>query len=285
MKGNPVRNNSKPTSSRSKTNNGKPKEKIASSNSASTNNNNPKRSGNKVSTTVTLPTGRQIELAVCTLPPHAKTRKPNRPIKYITIHYTGYGYHTTSKGAAKDIMRDHSKQSAKAFADFAVDDDTIIMINSDIKNYYNQAIGFDTRKGRTPMRFGKHVTDANNTNSISVEMCSSHKKGTNDSEPNHSGWTLSNKVIENALYLTGVLMYNFNIPKSRVIRHYDAVGKRCPGVFGWNDEAINDEITGKPKVPVQYNNSNKWKQFWNSLQPVKISLSNLVNYINKANNK
>ena len=34
-------------------------------------------------------------------------------------------------------------------------------------------------------------------------------------------------------------MKELNIPKERVIRHYDVTGKSCPGIIGWNEDTIS----------------------------------------------
>ena len=44
----------------------------------------------------------------------------------------------------------------------------------------------------------------------------------------------------------------YNIPKENVIRHYDATGKTCPGVKGWNPEPGS-------------NSESEWEKFKNSL--------------------
>ena len=41
-------------------------------------------------------------------------------------------------------------------------------------------------------------------------------------------------------------MSKYNIPLDKVIRHYDATGKLCPGVIGWNPGTIYDSLTAAP---------------------------------------
>lgn len=57
-------------------------------------------------------------------------------------------------------------------------------------------------------------------------------------------------TLENVITLTKELMKKYNIPKERVIRHYDANGKLCPAF--WCGSSAKDKL---------------WKeQFWNKLE-------------------
>lgn len=76
--------------------------------------------------------------------------------------------------------------------------------------------------------------------------------------PNHSGWYFTKAAIENALKLTRILMRKYNIPKERVIRHYDASGKLCPGLVSWNGGAL---YTTEGKSAGKRNTSEKWEDF------------------------
>lgn len=109
-----------------------------------------------------------------------------------------------------------------------------MQVNPDLKNYYCWAVGD-----------GKGKYGITNENSISIEMCSTLAKGTTANYGNHIGWSISDKVLENTIKLSKILMKKYNIPLDRVVRHYDASRKYCPGLVGWNDGNINDAITGK----------------------------------------
>jgi N-acetylmuramoyl-L-alanine amidase CwlA len=178
------------------------------------------------------------------------TSSPNREIKYITIHYTAGG--SSLPGSAQAIYNVFSQRSASA--DFAVDDRDIVQFNPDLKNYYCWAIG---DKG-----VGTLKSQVMNRNTISIEICSNLKKGTSAAVPNHSGWTFTDASLKNALNLTKYLMKKYNIPRDRVIRHYDVTGKYCPGIVGWNDGTIYD-TTGN--VTKDKNNSSCWTKFKNNL--------------------
>lgn len=176
--------------------------------------------------------------------------KKCRTIKYIVLHYTASS--SSCKGSAMKSRNNFQNSDRDASADFIVDDETIVQANPDPLKNYCWAVGDGNGK------YG--IT---NSNSVSIEMCSTLEKGCSSSAANHNGWTLSDKVLDNALKLTRYLMKTYNIPKDKVVRHYDASRKMCPGVVGWNDAALYDEKTGK-KTSTN-NNSKKWLEWKNKL--------------------
>lgn len=171
------------------------------------------------------------------------SKAPNREIKYLAIHFTAGS--SSKAGSAKSVK--HVFEQRKASADFCVDDRDMIQFNPDLHNYYCWAVGDGNGK------YG--VT---NKNSISIEICSSLKKGTSAAVPNHSGWYFTDAALENAVKLSKYLMKKYNIPIDRVIRHYDASRKSCPGLVGWNDGTLYKEDGSKTK---EKNNSNEWIKF------------------------
>lgn len=176
-----------------------------------------------------------------------------RTIKYIAIHFTAGS--SSKPGKAREIK--HVFETRKASADFAVDDAEMVQFNPDPKNYYCWSVG-DKKAAHV------NVPDGRNINTISIEICSTLQKGTSLAQANHSGWSYTDKAIDNAIKLTKILMKKFNIPVDRVVRHYDISGKLCPGIIGWNDGQLYD-INGKPLVGKR-NNSNKWKEFKDKLK-------------------
>ena len=171
------------------------------------------------------------------------SKAPNREIKYLAIHFTAGS--SSKAGSAKSVK--HVFEQRKASADFCVDDRDMVQFNPDLHNYYCWAVGDGNGK------YG--VT---NKNSISIEICSSLKKGTSAAVPNHSGWYFTDASLENAVKLSKYLMKKYNIPIERVIRHYDASRKSCPGLVGWNDGTLYKEDGSKTK---EKNNSNEWIKF------------------------
>lgn len=180
------------------------------------------------------------------------TRVPNRTIKYLAIHYTAGG--SSAPGRAKS-MKNSWEKAKRASADFGCDDRDMVQFNPDPRNYRCWSVG----DKKNPYSGGGQLYKiATNTNTISIEICSSLKPGASASRTNHEGWYFTEAVLNNAVKLAKILMKKYNIPLERVVRHYDISGKVCPGVLGWNNAGLNDtkgnKITGK-------NNSHKWEEF------------------------
>jgi len=156
------------------------------------------------------------------------TRLQGRKPQYIAIHYTAGS--TSRSGQAMATRNVFLNREASA--DFVVDDAQIVQVNPDPRNYYCWAVG-DAKKTQNggATLYGK----ATNRNTISIEICSTLTKGTSTQMPNHSGWGFTDKALENARQLVRLLMQEYGISKECVIRHYDASGKLCPGIPGWNN--------------------------------------------------
>lgn len=176
------------------------------------------------------------------------TRSKGRKIKYLVIHFTAGS--SSEKGSA--LATRNVFLSRDASADFVVDDETIVQVNPEPKDYYCWAVG----DGR-----GKY--NVTNANSIHIEICSRLKKGTTPSVPNHDGWSFSDSSIDNAVKLSRLLMKRYDIPVENVIRHYDASRKLCPGVIGWNPGVVYDSKTGVKTS--ERSTEDKWKEFKSKL--------------------
>lgn len=158
------------------------------------------------------------------------TSKRNGPIEYIAIHYTSGT--TSAAGKAKDNAIYYAVTNEKASADFFIDDETIVQYNPSPLTRYCWAVGgkvADTSQGG-----GKFFGIAKNSNSISIELCSTNSTGA-ATYPNDPSYSFTSKVISNAVTLTKYLMKEYNIPADHVIRHFDVTGKLCPGIIGWNE--------------------------------------------------
>ena len=184
------------------------------------------------------------------------TKCPGRNITYIAIHYTAGA--SSRKGAAMAV-REVFRQR-RASADFVVDDEEIVQINPDLRNYYCWAVG-DRKNGYTGG--GRLYGKATNKNTISIEICSTLAGGASASVPNHVGWTFTEAALENAKRLVRRLMKEYRVPKDCVVRHYDVSGKMCPGVLGWNDGQMYS-ADGKP-IKGALNNSREWREFLSGL--------------------
>lgn len=175
------------------------------------------------------------------------TKSAGRSIKYLAIHFTAGS--SSVKGRARDVK--HVFEHRKASADFAVDDAEMVQFNPDLKNYYCWAVG-DKKDAKV------NCPDGRNSNTISIEICSSLKKGTSVEKSNHEGWYYSEASLNNAVKLAKILMKKYDIPVDRVVRHYDISGKLCPGIIGWNDGPIYRTDGTKTN---QKNNSDQWVEF------------------------
>ena len=173
------------------------------------------------------------------------TKLPGRTIKYLAIHYTAGS--SSKAGRARAVK--HVFESRQASADFAVDDTEMVQFNPDLRNYYCWAVGDKKAAGA--------IADANNRNTISIEICSTLRKGT-AAVPNHEGWEFTEAALANAARLAKILMRKYNIPIERVVRHFNITGKLCPGIIGWNTGFI---YTTDGRRTSQRNNSDKWEDF------------------------
>lgn len=165
----------------------------------------------------------------------------NQNIKYIVIHDTG---NSTPGAGANAHKKYFLTTERKASADFLVEEDTVIKLN----NYYKY---FTWHCGDGRGKYG--IT---NSNSIGIEMCIN--AGSN-----------YQKTVNNTIKLTYKLMQELDIPLNRVVRHYDASRKRCPGSMAaknWDKwyrfkqslKAYIDEQQGPDLVLIDYKGNKKF---------------------------
>lgn len=156
-------------------------------------------------------------------------------IKYIVIHYTG---NSTDKAVSNaKYFRDSNTRSAGAH--YFVDDTDVYQSVDD--NRIAWAVGGSKYSDCAKTGGGKMYGKITNTNSISIEMCS-------------TGGKISDKTVDNTVELTKRLMKKYGISASNVYRHFDVTGKSCPGWSGW---------IGK--------DDSKWKAFKKNLDSTAIS--------------
>ena len=172
------------------------------------------------------------------------TPKTRTSIKYLVIHFTAGS--SSKPGRAKSAK--HTFETSQASADFCVDDRDIVQFNPDPYKYYCWSVG-------------NSKTDITNSNSISIEICSNIKTGRSVKYANTDGWYFTKETLENAKKLAKYLMKKYNIPKNRVVRHFDVNGKLCVGIVGWNTGSLYDD-NGKK---IGQNNESEWLKFKDSL--------------------
>lgn len=144
-------------------------------------------------------------------------------IQYIILHYSAS---TQSRnGSAMGTVRTLDERGYSS--DFAVDDENIIQFAPDPALWQSTAVQSWSQKGTDAGR------NAKNANAVSIEMSSTLDKG-GEWEANDPHFRFTQQVLENTAYLCKMLIAKYNIPKQNVIRHYDIMGKCCPGIIGWN---------------------------------------------------
>lgn len=172
------------------------------------------------------------------------TSPRSEKIKYIVIHYVG------ATGDAKANINYYNERSTTgASADFYVGHSgDIWQYNPDPLKRYCWAVG-----GKKQSNYATLYGIAKNANTVHIEMC---VKTRGSKTPNSKDWYFTDATINSTIELTKYLMKLYNIPASRVIRHFDVNGKYCPGVVGWNkasgsESAWNNfkaKLTGKTTV-------------------------------------
>lgn len=136
-------------------------------------------------------------------------------IKYIVIHYT------SNDGDTDEANANYFKNNiVRASAHYFVDSNSVTQSVPD--NYVAWSVGGSKYADCKRTGGGSFYGKCNSTNSISIELCDDVKNG--KVYP-------SEKTIENAIELTKKLMKKYDVPKSRVIRHFDVVGKKCPAYW------------------------------------------------------
>lgn len=141
-------------------------------------------------------------------------------IKYIVIHFTA------NDGDSDEGNGNYFKNNiVKASAHYFVDSDSITQSVKD--NYVAYSVGGSKYSNCKTTGGGKFYGKCTNANSISIELCDDKRNGT---------IYPSGATIEKAILLTKLLMNKYNIPASRVIRHFDVTGKACPAYWCGSDK-------------------------------------------------
>ena len=199
------------------------------------------------------PDSKCIDPSVIYKPLSVHVTKGRQTPKYLAIHFTAGS--NSNPGRAQSVYNTFVSRSASA--DFSVDERDMVQFNPYIDNYYCWAVG---DKKNPYSSGGALYGKATNKNTISIEICSTCTPATSTAvnTPNHSGWSFTDKALDNAANLAKMIMKKYNIPYCNVVRHYDISGKLCPGIIGWNDETIYDS---NGKATNAKSNGSKWVEF------------------------
>lgn len=136
-------------------------------------------------------------------------------IKYLLYHYTG---NSTDKAASNANY--FANNIVKASAHYFVDETNVYQSVPD--NYVAWAVGGRKYPDCSSTGGGKMHGIITNSNSISIEMCSTNG-------------AISEETLINAVALGKLIMSKYGIKISNVYRHFDVTGKQCPGWKGWID--------------------------------------------------
>jgi len=136
-------------------------------------------------------------------------KRTKADIKYIVVHDTG---NTRSGANAEMHYKYFSSMDRNSSADIFVDDKEVIKIN-DYYKFFCWHVGD-----------GRGQYGITNSNSIGIELCI-------NADGNYS------KMLESAVIIVRELMKELGVPAERVVRHWDASRKNCPGTFAANDWA------------------------------------------------
>lgn len=171
--------------------------------------------------------------------------KGNNGRKYIVIHYTG---NRTDTGMANSNYFKNTNRGASAH--YFVDAENVVQVVSDSDTSW--AVG---RNYGSNNLFGR----CTNSNSISIEMCSTYGK-------------ISDGTYRNTVELTKTLMKKYNIDAAHVVRHWDVCSKSCPGWTGWGANGCDASIWNQFKKDIVSANSRKGVGTVRKLTPGKAFL-------------
>lgn len=133
-------------------------------------------------------------------------------IRYLVLHYTGNDGDTARNNAC--YFRDHL---VKASAHYFVDDQSVYRSVPDLRIAW--AVGGKRYPNAHKTGGGTMYGVITNTNSIHVELCDTRRDG---------AYGATEETLSRGAALCRELMERYQIPLSRVYRHFDVTGKLCP---------------------------------------------------------
>lgn len=151
-----------------------------------------------------------------------------RQIQFIVLHYTANKNDTAANNGAY-FARENVGASAHYFVD---ENEAVLSVNENDIAWHCETPG---------LPFSHKV--CRNNNSLAIEMCTAYKDGKH---------YISDKTAEKTLELTKHLMKKYNIPVSRVLRHYDVKPKLCPMPWIKNESLWFDFLKRLEEVKLTY---------------------------------
>lgn len=182
--------------------------------------------------------------------------KGNKGRKYIVIHYTGNKTDTAAANANyfKSVNRGAS-------AHYFVDRTQVVQVVSDNDTAWSVGVNYGSNN---------LFNQCKNNNSINIEMCSTNGK-------------IADETYDNTVALTKSLMKKYDIPASRVVRHWDVCSKACPGWSGWGTAGKDASIWNKFKKDI--GDTSTSSNTSSSSSSSSTTSSKAVNYKVKINTK
>lgn len=181
-------------------------------------------------------------------------------IDYIVLHWVG-AVSTAYNNACYFAGGDRN-----ASAHYFVDDTSIWQSVEDSKASWHCGGGRQSSQG------GSLLGKCTNYNSIGIEMCCRKKNGK---------LYITDAAIANTAILVKHLMTKYNIPASRVIRHFDVNGKRCPGNYCTDKTwaALKKKLVGDVKVATKYKTSKYAKSIKKYLKALGLYDGTINSYV------
>lgn len=165
-----------------------------------------------------------------------KGAKGKNTPQWLVVHFLG------ATGQAWDNAKYFESTYRGASAHYFIDKGNIVQVVEDDTPAWHVGDGYRSGRGKYN---GYHGYGATNNNSLGFELCL-------DTSTSSSVWHMDFHIetLKRAEWLIKQKQKQYNIPNERVIRHFDASGKLCPG--NW-----------------QHNNWAKWHAFKAKLANVK----------------
>lgn len=189
------------------------------------------------------------------VPAHSSNFRAGRAasIQWIVVHYTANDGDTDAGNA-------HYFQGANrgASAHYFVDEDSVTQSVRDSDTAWH--CGSET---------GYYYNACRNANSIGIEMCSDKQGGK---------YILTEATVARAVALVRSLMAQYNIPVSRVCRHYDVTHKACPEPWVRNPQLWEDfkrRLTAKEDDEVT---QAEFEAMYNKVNPLYKTINDVPSY-------
>lgn len=183
-------------------------------------------------------------------------------IQYIVVHYTG------APGSAANNATYFANGYRGASAHYFVGYDGEVW-----QSVSDSLAAWSVGGNKYPGTAGGSVYGkCTNYNSINIEMCVKTSGSRSDTSKD---WYFEDATISSTVKLVQGLMKKYDVPLSRVVRHYDVVGKYCPNPFVLNDDEVTWNsfkamVAGDKNLPADNGSSNNNSNNSNTSNPSSV---------------